>query len=73
MLKSGTVVYSLQPTGESVKFRFEVSGRDGSTAMESVIAIVHLGGRSTNDLARQQGEEPETAAAQIDNRRTMGP
>ena len=65
MLKSGTVVYSLQPTGESVKFRFEVSGRDGSTAMESVIAIVHIGGRATNDLALQQGEEPETAAARI--------
>src|SRR5262249_33600861 len=53
MLRSGTVVYSLKPTGESVKFRFEVNGGDGSTAMESVIAIVHSGGR----------EEPGTAAA----------
>ena len=31
--------------------------------MESLIAIVRVGGHATNELARQQREEPETAAA----------
>ena len=46
MLRTGTIVYSPASTSEIVKFRFEVTGRDGSTAIESVIAVVRGIGRT---------------------------